>query len=148
MGQIFIFHYRAGIHYLAIMGPISNTSFLAWEAKWIKELTLDQLQKRVTNKKGCRRKHGQWWNVLPLQKPKESTDYILMKSAKVRAMSQLLFFLFNIVLLSWHDSYVRGKPEKIRILCIFCTIWKEQNQIMIEKEQQHKKKGGSSTFKC
>ena len=98
-------------------------SLFAWEATWVKILTLDQLKKRG-------------WRIpnrcYLCKEEKETCDHILIHCLKARLLWNLIFALFGIqwvlscsireVLLSWHRSFVgkNGKKAwKAAPLCMF-----------------------------
>ena len=117
----------------------SKVSFFAWEACWVKVLTLDQLQRRG------------WLlvNTCALCKEKlESIDHIFLHCAMARIIWSLVFSLFGIpwvisasvwdTLLGWQGSFVgrkRTKAWRAAPLCNFWTIQKERNGKVFEDEE-------------
>ena len=113
-----------------------RVSFFAWEATWVKILTLDQLKMR--GQKMLNRYYM-------CKEEEETSDHILFHCPKARILWQLIFALFGVqwvmhssvrgLLLSWGDFLVgrkRKKAWKVALLCLFWSIWTERNRRAFE----------------
>ena len=112
-----------------------NVSFFAWEASWGKILTFDQLKRRGFSLA----------NRCPLcQKSEETVDHLLIHCTMTRVLWDLLFSLFGVSwvlpasvrdsLLGWEGSLLakdRRKVWKASPLCIFTSVWKARNGIVL-----------------
>ena len=98
-------------------------SFFAWEATWVKILTLDQLKKR-----GWKMPNGCYM----CKEEEETRVHILLHCPKARILWQLLFALFSVqwvmhssvrgLILSWGGFPIgrkRKKAWKVAPLCLF-----------------------------